>query len=414
MLAGVEGERLWAYWRRQLAGQLPVLDLPTDRPRQPIQTHRGGSHDFVLSDELSGRLKLLAKAQGATLYVVMLAAFQAMLHYLSGQDDLIVGSPVVGRSRAEFEEIVGLFTNPVFLRVSLSGDPTFQEFVSHVRQTVLDALEHQDFPTLLLVERLKPARDLSRPPICQVMFVLDKPHGLAEQGAPTFIHGEAGPTMNSGGLVLESFPLEHRSASLDLVLLVVESTQSLSISMRYNAELFDHSTIVRFGKYFEALLQHVVAHPDARLSALAGVLDAADPTHQSAAREESEILDDGELARVLVEFNQTAAPYPDEVCIHACSKSRWNVRQTGLRSPSQIKISPMRSLTPAPIKSHTTCERGELGRKCRWRFAWSGVSRWSSRSLASSRRAVLTCRSIRLTPGSGWNSFWKMLGRKYC
>ena len=218
MLAGAEGERLWSYWQKQLAGQLPVLDLPTDRPRQPIQTHRGGSHDFVLNDELSGRLKALAKAQGATLYVVMLAAFQAMLHYLSGQDDLIVGSPVVGRSRAEFEEIVGLFTNPVFLRVNLSGNPTFQEFVSHVRQTVLDALEHQDFPTLLLVERLKPARDLSRPPICQVMFVLDKPHGLAEQGAPTFVHGEAGPTMNSGGLLLESFPLEHRSASLDLVL----------------------------------------------------------------------------------------------------------------------------------------------------------------------------------------------------
>ncbi len=315
MLAGAEGERLWSYWQKQLAGQLPVLDLPTDRPRLPIQTHRGGSHDFVLSNELSGRLKALAKAQGATLYVVMLAAFQAMLHYLSGQDDLIVGSPVVGRSRAEFEEIVGLFTNPVFLRVNLSGNPTFQEFVSHVRQTVLAALEHQDYPTLLLVERLKPARDLSRPPICQVMFVLDKPHGLAEQGAPTFVHGEAGPTMNSGGLVLESFPLEHRSASLDLVLLVVESTQSLSISMRYNAELFDHSTIVRFGKYFETLLGHVVTQPDVRLSGLADRLAATDREHQVAARNKLEILDDGEREQVLLEFNQTASPYPDDVCI---------------------------------------------------------------------------------------------------
>jgi amino acid adenylation domain-containing protein len=298
MLAGAEGERLWTYWQRQLAGQLPVLELPTDRPRQPVQTHRGGSYDFVLNDELSGRLKLLAKAQGATLYVVMLAAFQTMLHYLSGQDDLVVGSPVVGRSRAEFEQTVGLFTNPVFLRVNLSGNPTFQEFLSHVRQTVLAALEHQDFPTLLLVERLKPARDLSRPPICQVMFVLDKPHGLAERGAPTFVHGEAGPTMNSGGLVLESFPLEHRSASLDLVLLVVESTQSLSISMRYNAELFDHSTIVRFGKYFETLLEHVVAQPEVRLSGLADLLAATDRTDQQPA-----------------EFNQTPSPYPDEVCI---------------------------------------------------------------------------------------------------
>ena len=185
-----------------------------------------------------------------------------------------------------------------------------------MRQTVLAALEHQDFPTLLLVERLKPARDLSRPPICQVMFVLDKPHGLAEQGAPTFVHGEAGPTMNSGGLVLESFPLEHRSASLDLVLLVVESSQSLSISMRYNAELFDHSTIVRFGKYFETLLGHVVTQPDVRLSALADVVAATDQEHHAGARNDLEILDDLERERLLVEFNDTEAPYPDDVSIH--------------------------------------------------------------------------------------------------
>lgn len=298
MLAGAEGERLWIYWQKQLAGQLPVLELPTDRPRQPSQTHRGGSHDFVLNSDLSRRLKLLARTQGATLYVIMLAAFQTMLHYLSGQDDLIVGSPVVGRSREEFEEIVGLFTNPVFVRVNLSGNPTFRQFVGHVRQTVLEALEHQDFPTLLLVERLKPVRDLSRPPICQVMFVLDKPHGLAEQGAPAFAHGEAGPTMNSGGLVLESFPLEHRSASLDLVLLVVDSTQSLSISIRYNAELFDRSTIVRFGKYFELLLDQVVEHPDMRLSALAEVLGTADRGERS-----------------VIEFNPRQTSYPDDVCI---------------------------------------------------------------------------------------------------
>lgn len=312
MLAGAEGERLWAYWQRQLAGQLPVLDLPTDRPRQPVQTHRGGSYDFNLNDELSGQLKVLAKAQGATLYVVMLAAFQVMLHHLSGQDDLVVGSPMIGRSRAEFEGMVGLFTNPVFLRMNLSGDPTFQEFVSQVRHTVLVALEHQDYPTLLLVERLRPARDLSRPPICQAMFVLDKPHGLTEQGAPTFVQGETGPTMNSGGLVLESFPLAHRSASLDLVLLVVESSQSLSISIRYNAELFDPSTIIRIGKYFESLLRHVVEQPDARLNVLAqGAI--ANPQNTIS---ELGILSDAERERSLAEFNDTDAPYRDDAGIH--------------------------------------------------------------------------------------------------
>jgi amino acid adenylation domain-containing protein len=308
MLAGAEGERLWAYWQKQLSGELPVLDLPTDRPRAPIQTHQGGSYDFNLSNQLSGKLKVLAKEQGATLYVVMLAAFQAMLHCLSGQDDLVVGSPVIGRSRAEFEGIVGLFTNPVFLRMNLGGDPTFQEFVSRVRETVLAALEHQDYPTLLLVEKLKPARDLSRPPICQVMFVFDKPHGLSEQGAPTFMLGETGPTMNSGGLVLESFPLEHRSASLDLVLLVVESPESLSISIRYNAELFDASSIFRTAKNFETLLEQVVKQPDTRWSVLADLL--------AASNRELAVLGDAEKERVLLEFNDTDSPYPAEVWIH--------------------------------------------------------------------------------------------------
>jgi hypothetical protein len=285
MLAGVEGEHLWKYWKKQLATPLPVLDLPTDRPRQPIQTNRGGSYEFTLNDELGTRLRTLAKAKATTLYVVMLASFQAMLHYLTGQDDLVVGSPMIGRNRVEFEPIVGLFTNPVFLRVKFSGDPTFQDFITQVQKTVLTALENQDYPTLLLVERLRPARDLSRPPMCQVMFVLDKPHGLAELGAPTFARGEDGPSMNSGGLILESFPLEHRSASLDLVLLVVESSQSLSVSIRYNADLFDPSTIISTAKYFETLLRHVVEQPEVRLNILAEVLAAGQDQQGVAARE---------------------------------------------------------------------------------------------------------------------------------
>jgi hypothetical protein len=169
MLAGPEGERLWAYWQKQLAGQLPLLELPTDRPRPPVPTYRGASYDFHLNYELSSRLKALAKAQGATLYMVLLSAFQVILHHHTGQEDLLVGSPVLGRSRAEFEGIVGLFTNPVILRANCSGNPTFEGFLGQVRQTVLAALEHQDYPTLLLVERLHPARDLRRPPLCQVM-----------------------------------------------------------------------------------------------------------------------------------------------------------------------------------------------------------------------------------------------------
>ncbi|HEX7406602.1 MAG TPA: amino acid adenylation domain-containing protein, partial [Candidatus Binatia bacterium] len=306
MLASPEGERLWAYWRKQLGGQLPVLDLPTDRPRPLLQTYCGASHDFSLDDELSAQIKVLAKAQGATLYMVLLAAFEVMLHYHTGQEDLLVASPMVGRSRAEFEGIVGLFTNPVFLRANLSGNPTFQAHLGQVRQTVLAALEHQDYPTLRLVEQLRPTRDLSRSPICQVMFVLDKPHGLAAQGAPTFVLGETGFRMDQGGLVLESLPLERRAATLDLVLLVIETTRSLSISLRYNTALFDAATIRRLARHFEALLRHVVTQPDARLTALKAMLAESD----------RQILSDAERRQLLIEFNDTETEYPRDKCLH--------------------------------------------------------------------------------------------------
>ena len=285
MLAGPEGERLWAYWQKQLAGQLPLLELPTDRPRPPVPTYRGASYDFRLNDELSWQLKALAKAQGATLYMVLLAAFQVILHYHTGQEDLLVGSPVLGRSRAEFEGIVGLFTNPVILRANCSGNPTFQAFLGQVRQTVLAALEHQDYPTLLLVERLRPARDLSHPPLCQVMFVLDKPHQLAEQGAPAFVLGDSGLRMNPGGLELEALPLEHRAATLDLVMLTIETAHSLSISIRYNSELFDAATIARIAKHFETLLHHVTKQADARLSGLKDILVGMDKQELAATRQ---------------------------------------------------------------------------------------------------------------------------------
>ncbi len=286
MLAGSEGERLWVYWQRQLAGQLPLLELPTDRPRPSVPTYRGASYDFNLNDELRSRLKALAKVQGATLYMVLLAAFQVILHHHTGQEDLLVGSPVLGRSRAEFEGVVGLFTNPVILRANCSGNPAFEAFLGQVRQTVLAALEHQDYPTLLLVERLHPARDLSRPPLCQVMFVLDKPHQSAESGAPAFVLGERGLRMNPGGLDLEALPLEHRAATLDLVMLTIETAHSLSISIRYNSDLFDVATITRIAKHFETLLHHVTTQPDVRLNALKDIFVETDRQRLAAIRQQ--------------------------------------------------------------------------------------------------------------------------------
>jgi len=298
MLASPEGERLWTYWREKLAGQLPLLDLPTDRPRPAIPTYRGASHDFTMDAALSARLKALAKAHGATLYMVLLAVFQIVLSFHTGQEDLLVGSPMVGRSRTEFEGIVGLFTNPVVLRTNLSGNPTFGEFLDRVRHTVLDALEHQDYPTILLVERLRPSRDPSRPPLCQVMFVLDKPHRLPGNGASTFAAGQTGIRMNPGGLTLESFPLERRAATLDMVLLIIEMQQSLSASMRYNTDLFAAATIARMSKHFETLLRHVVGQPATRLSALKESLAQTDRQEQAQIRNERRELNIQKLQQI--------------------------------------------------------------------------------------------------------------------
>ncbi len=297
MLAGPAGERLWDYWKKQLAGALPVLDLPTDRPRPPVQMFRGAHHDFTLNEELARRLRALAKAEGATLYMVLLAAFELTLYYHSGQDDILVASPMAGRSRSEFEELVGFFANPVVLRANLSGNPTFREFLGRARQTVLAALDHQDYPTLRLVQRLRAPRDLSRSPLCQAMFVLDKPHRLVEQAEPAFVGGETGLRMNLGGLVMESIPLERRAATLDLVMLIIETTGSLSASIRFSPDLFDAATIARMAGHFQALLESVIRDPATAI----GDLD---------------ILTGAERQKLLVEFNDTTTDCPKDTCIH--------------------------------------------------------------------------------------------------
>ena len=297
MLAGPAGDFHWDYWKKQLAGPLPVLNLPTDRPRPPIQMFRGAQHDFMLNDNLARRLRGLAKAEGATLFMVLLAAFELLLFYHSGQEDILVASPMAGRSRAEFEGMVGFFANPVVLRADLSGNPTFQAFLGQVRQTVLAALEHQDYPTLRLVQRLRPPRDLSRPPLCQAMFVLDKPHRVAEQAVPTFMEGETGLRMGHIGLTMELLPLERRAATLDLVMLVIETTGSLSTSIRFNADVFDAATIARMAGHFRALLESILRDPTAAIGGL-------------------EILTDAERQQLLTEFNNTRTDYPKDKCIH--------------------------------------------------------------------------------------------------
>jgi len=296
MLASPEGERLSTYWQTQLAGELPVLNLPTDRPRPPIQTYRGASHLLKLSADLTQRLKTLSLTHRSTLYMTLLATFQVLLYRYTGQEDLLVGSPTIGRNRADLAQLVGYFVNPVVLRANLSGNPTFKVFLDKVRSCVIYALAHQDYPFPRLVEQLHLTRDPSRSPLFQVMFVLQKEH-LLEEGLAAFALGETGVKIKLGELELESLSVEKRIAQFDLTLMMAEVDGALSASWQYNTDLFDAATITRTAKHFQTLLEGIVTDPKKLVSDLL-------------------LLTDSEQLQLLQEWNATFADYSSNYCLH--------------------------------------------------------------------------------------------------
>ncbi|MCC5624541.1 condensation domain-containing protein, partial [Nostoc sp. CHAB 5715] len=296
MLASPQGEQLWNYWQHQLAGELPVLNLPTDRPRPPVQTYHGASHFFKLSEELTQELKKLAQASGATLYMILLAAFQVLLYRYTGQEDILVGSPTAGRSQSEFTGIVGYFVNPVVLRGTLAGNPTFKAFLSQVRQTVLGAIAHEDYPFASLVERLQLKRDPSHSPLFQVLFVLQKPPST-ELADVLVTPSETEVRVDWGGLELEYFPMATEEGQFDLTLEMLEGKESLFSVLKYNPDLFDAATITRMFGHFETLLAEIVSNPQASVKDLP-------------------LLTQAERHQLLVEWNNTQLEYSHVQCVH--------------------------------------------------------------------------------------------------
>ncbi|MBH8563960.1 amino acid adenylation domain-containing protein, partial [Nostoc sp. CENA67] len=287
MLASQQGERLWHYWREQLAGELPILNLPTDRPRPPVQTYEGASFPFVLDEKLSHKLTELAIAEGVTVYTVMLAVFQVLLLRYTNQEDILIGSAMAGRSLEEFEKIIGYFTSPVVLRADLSGNPTFRELLRRVRSCVLGALENQDYPFPLLVERLQPLRDPSRSPLYQVAIVWDRSHQNEGQVSIT----------DSDGLIVKTLTPESKATSFDLILTFFDTTEALQGIWKYNTDLFDGSTIEQMANHFVTLLEGIVANPYQSISQLP-------------------LLTKPEQQQLLVEWNNTQTDYPFDQCIH--------------------------------------------------------------------------------------------------
>lgn len=280
-LQGESAQRELSYWVERLADAPVTATIPTDRPRPPVQTTGGATQGLVIPRSLADSLIRLGQQEGATLYMTVLAAFFALLHRYTGQDDLVVGSPVAGRTRTEYEGLIGFFVNTLVLRADLSGNPTFRELLARVRAVALDAYAHQDVPFDRLVEALKPDRDLSYNPLFQIMFVfLNTPDS----------------SKDFAGLTVETHAEETATAKVDLSLYLVEKADGLLIKAEYNTDLFDPGTIARLLGHFQMLLKGVAIAPDAHLSAL--------PLLTWSERDQ------------LRSWNATEAPYPDTACIH--------------------------------------------------------------------------------------------------
>src|SRR5215217_796643 len=248
----VEASQL-SWWKEALKGAPPVLELPTDRPRPAVQGYRGASVPVRLSSELSESLRRLSRREGATLYMTLLAGFQVLLARYSGQWDVVVGSPVSGRTTKEVEGLIGFFVNTLVVRTEAAKALTFRELLAQVRESVLGAFAHQEVPFEKLVDALQLSRDLSRSPLVQVSFAL--------QSAPS---GE----LSLPGLALRPLDLGTQVAKFDLALSVREDAEGMAGYWVFNTDLFDTQTVERLAIHYERLLEAAVAMPEARLDAL--------------------------------------------------------------------------------------------------------------------------------------------------
>jgi amino acid adenylation domain-containing protein len=298
-LRGEALDGLLGYWTGRLSG-VPPLELPTDRPRPAVRTARGAEHFFRLPAALAGSIRALARREGATPFMTLLAAFQALLFRYSGQEDFVVGSPVANRNRAEVEGLIGYFINMLALRADLSGGPTFRTLLSRVRAESLGAFENQDLPFEKLVEALQPGRDLSRTPLFQVMFVFQN-HEIPDPGRSDLTLAPLETGEGTG------------TAKFDLTLAMADDGPEMAGSFEYDADLFDPATIARMVEHFVTLLETVAAEPGRRVSELS-------------------LLPAGERDQVLNGWNRTDAPVPPGARVHRLFEAQ------AARSPDAIAV----------------------------------------------------------------------------
>ncbi|NLG48893.1 MAG: AMP-binding protein, partial [Chloroflexi bacterium] len=270
------------YWRKQLAGAPPLLELPTDHPRPAMQTYHGAIYSFGLSKELAQGLKRTSQKANCTLFMTLLAAFQTLLYRYTGQDDICVGTSIANRNRAETEDLIGFFVNTLVMRADLSDAPNFQTLLGRVREAALGAYTHQDVPFEMLVEKLQPERNLSHTPLFQVMFVMDN---ASQQ------------SLELPDLVLSPVSVDVGKATFDLTLSMMEGDEGLGGYIEYNTDLFEAETIRRMVGHLQTLLEGIVAAPDCSVARLP-------------------LLTADERQQVLAAWNETTRPLPGERCMH--------------------------------------------------------------------------------------------------
>jgi amino acid adenylation domain-containing protein/thioester reductase-like protein len=276
------------YWREQLLGAPPQLELPTDRPRPPVESFKGALFNFELPPKVAEALKDLARREGATLFMVALAAYQLLLARWSGQNDIVVGSPTAGRAKRELEGLIGFFVNILALRTQVSDELTFRQILQHVKKVALDAYAHEDLPFELLVKELRPERNLTRQPVFQVV--------LALRNFPEERLELSGLTWTWGGI-------EAGTTHFDLTLFLREHVGGLSGMFEYATDLFDEATISRLSQHFEVLLESIVADPDRPVWQL-------------------QLLTHAEREQLLHEFNATSAPGASDRLVHELFEAR--------------------------------------------------------------------------------------------
>jgi amino acid adenylation domain-containing protein len=285
------------YWRRQLS-ELPVLQIPIDRPRSQTQRISAANEPIELPLQLTHALKNLSEGERATFFMTMLAAFQVLLARYTGQEDIVVGSPITNRGHVEAEPLIGIFVNMLVLRTKLDGDPAFREVLRRVREMTLQAYQNQDLPLESVVEALAPKRDLGWNPLYQVMF-----NFLKERPRSYLVRDVS----------LQPIEIENRSAMLDLTLTLFDGQAGLRGCINYNADLFEAETVRRMVSHFRTLLEGIAADPDLRISQLP-------------------LLGRAERHQLLVEWNDTRRSYPINVCIHELVEAQV------LRTPDAIAL----------------------------------------------------------------------------